>query len=421
MLPYPRLILRTLPALMLGVLWISTASAEPFRSFHIGNSLTNDGVPEQLPVLSASAGIDHEAGWHVIGGKPLSWIQANPSVATSFSPDDGSYQTTLSTRPWDAVVLQPWRQTNNFTSTFGGDVAMVLDTISRTRELPDNADTVFYLYAAWPNFTDLVTQNEVTAELYGQRWLEPLVPNASTPTVLNRDYYDALLAEVRAQTDADVRLVPIGHALAELAANLGDDLLGFGTFGTSFFADRTHLSDDLGAVVATMTLFATLHDTDPAAITADFTMLEGLTLDPETGVSRLTEARRDYFAYHVGSVVSSLSADTGATFTVTGDPPPFPPIESNVVLPSPAEADYDGDGTVGQDDLNLVLLNWGQSAQDPPAGWVNALPSGDIGQSQLNPVLLNWGASVEPEPSAVPEPALGLLGLAGVLLLRRAC
>ena len=76
--------------------------------------------------------------------------------------------------------------------------------------------------------------------------------------------------------------------------------------------------------------------------------------------------------------------------------------------------DYDGSGTVGQGDLNLVLLNWG--ATGVPAGWVNHQPSGQIGQTELNAALLNWGTTTEPTASGIPEPASGLLLLPALLL-----
>jgi hypothetical protein len=66
--------------------------------------------------------------------------------------------------------------------------------------------------------------------------------------------------------------------------------------------------------------------------------------------------------------------------------------------------DYNGNGTVEQADLDLVLLNWGGAGI--PAGWVNDLPEGLIDQGELDGILLNWGNSAPAASgaSAVPEP-----------------
>ncbi|MDZ4821212.1 MAG: PEP-CTERM sorting domain-containing protein [Planctomycetota bacterium] len=77
------------------------------------------------------------------------------------------------------------------------------------------------------------------------------------------------------------------------------------------------------------------------------------------------------------------------------------------------DGDLDGDGFVGQSDLNLILGNWGQSVPpgDPLADYDG---SGSIGQGDLNAVLSAWGQG-DPPIAAVPEPAsLLLMGLAGI-------
>jgi hypothetical protein len=88
--------------------------------------------------------------------------------------------------------------------------------------------------------------------------------------------------------------------------------------------------------------------------------------------------------------------------------------------------DYNGNGTVEQSDLDLVLLNWGAGTAAVPDAWANDLPTGPIDQTELDRVLLNWGntsaslgdASASP---AVPEPrsvVLLLVSFSAYLALR---
>jgi hypothetical protein len=80
--------------------------------------------------------------------------------------------------------------------------------------------------------------------------------------------------------------------------------------------------------------------------------------------------------------------------------------------------DYNGNGTVEQADLDLVLLNWGQPGV--PNGWINDLPEGNIDQAELDGVLLNWGnmAALSLGGAAgVPEPATALVALLCLPLL----
>ena len=74
--------------------------------------------------------------------------------------------------------------------------------------------------------------------------------------------------------------------------------------------------------------------------------------------------------------------------------------------------DYDNSGAVGQGDLDLVLLNWGDTAPPVPAGWVNEQPAGLIGQAELDGVLLNWGNSaLAGSIAGVPEPSTFVMAL----------
>lgn len=90
--------------------------------------------------------------------------------------------------------------------------------------------------------------------------------------------------------------------------------------------------------------------------------------------------------------------------------------------------DFSGDGSVDNNDLNLLLANWSVAASPAPAGWIGAVPTDPIvDNDELNALLSSWGAgqgssialasgadqtAVGAGDSPVPEPtALSLLGV----------
>ncbi|MEM9753479.1 MAG: hypothetical protein AAF916_08845 [Planctomycetota bacterium] len=83
--------------------------------------------------------------------------------------------------------------------------------------------------------------------------------------------------------------------------------------------------------------------------------------------------------------------------------------------------DFDGGGQVEQNDLNLVLNNWGGAR----GAWANAggFSTPLVDQEELNAVLNNWGSNAAPNfasnPTVVPEPSLAALVVLGCGALRR--
>ena len=90
---------------------------------------------------------------------------------------------------------------------------------------------------------------------------------------------------------------------------------------------------------------------------------------------------------------------------------------------APQPGDFNLDTQVEQQDLNLLLTNWG--ATTVPGTWTAPF-DGLVDQSELNDLLSNWGAGVSgadalgAAETVVPEPAtLGLLLLGGLAAMRR--
>ncbi len=127
----------------------------------------------------------------------------------------------------------------------------------------------------------------------------------------------------------------------------------------------------------------------------------------------------DQTGYYIARI--TLSDDTNGELTVFGStgsvgdlPAQSIPIVNGVIgslVPPPVlVGDFDGSGVVSGGDLDLVLLNWGQT--DPtgsPAGWTTLQPhDGRVTQNELDAVLQNWGRGLSPDfaGAAVPEPGV---------------
>ena len=158
------------------------------------------------------------------------------------------------------------------------------------------------------------------------------------------------------------------------------------------------------------------------------------TVDEAAEFDALSTAGQAFLGFY-DRFSSIASSPDGANFVVydnividdavVGDVPDFaaaiaPFIDTGVII-----GDFSGDGFVSQADLDLVLLNWGDTTA--PAGFDEAA-LGDGGpfdalmsQNELDDVLLNWGNGTPPAPAnAIPEPAsLALLGLGGLALTSR--
>ncbi|MEO1495979.1 MAG: hypothetical protein AAFV43_02390 [Planctomycetota bacterium] len=75
------------------------------------------------------------------------------------------------------------------------------------------------------------------------------------------------------------------------------------------------------------------------------------------------------------------------------------------------EGDFSGDGRVNNEDLNLLLNNWGQATV--PAEWTGAFTS-PVNNDELNPLLNGWGTG-----TSVPEPRAALLAALAVAAVGR--
>ena len=83
------------------------------------------------------------------------------------------------------------------------------------------------------------------------------------------------------------------------------------------------------------------------------------------------------------------------------------------------QGDLNGDGFVGVDDLNIVLINWNQNVT--PGDLASGDPTGEgfVGVDDLNIVLVNWNSGTPPGGSSsnIPEPTSAVLVSVGAVAM----
>lgn len=135
----------------------------------------------------------------------------------------------------------------------------------------------------------------------------------------------------------------------------------------------------------------------------------------ESGNSLLGSAR------YVDETLTTLGLTPGTYTWTWGSGITADSLTLSIMAGQALDGDYSGDGFVSQADLDLVLLNWGNSTAPADLN-ESALPGGgpfdgQISQNELDGVLLNWGDGAPPSVE-IPEPA-SLTILAATLAFTR--
>ncbi len=129
---------------------------------------------------------------------------------------------------------------------------------------------------------------------------------------------------------------------------------------------------------------------------------------------------------HADEAVTGLVLETGSYFLrVSGTLDAVQVYTLELGLDEPIvviDGDYNASGDVEQEDLDLILQNWGVPFELVSAGWVSQRPEeGIVDQAELDAVLQNWGDNASPgfSPGALPEPGVVVAAAGAFVVVSR--
>lgn len=322
-------------------------------SYHIGNSLMNDGLGSiangnsqtgtyGLESMGRMYGFDYSLGMHIDSSMSMRSIWENPAGNGAEGVNVwrrvyGTWDSALVDFHWDHVLFEPYYSQE---SKLGDDKEMIGNFINYTRQNPANFDTVFYVYQVWPQQSWITSAGSYT-NYWNSYDLSQI--NDNSPTRPYRAQYEYLMdwaQSTYAPQGILVRTVPNGEVWNQVSLAIESGEITELTL-PDLYRDNLHGSYTIGRYLAAATNFATMFQTDPT----------GMPVPSQFGTG-YPQSLYDKLNRIIWDVVSSDTFTGVADFNDDGyvSPADLALWQSSYGVSAAADADGDGD-TDGQDFL----------------------------------------------------------------------
>ena len=305
---------------------------QELQVYHVGNSLVRGITLPQLDALVESRDSNYVYGSHLTGGQTLEGhLARNAQTINHFESDNfGDFDSALVEHEWDGVVLLPFRQDLNDSSSGTGTITNVQDFIDLTLTNPDAQGTNFYIYSYWiARPEDSSSPGEFQSIDYTSLWDRS---SEGGEVWENRDYYEQLVEAVN-DNNPDlvnpVNLIPVGDVFYELDNRIKAGLipqLDPSQGVNQFYSDGIHLNefpftDDptIGTYIVALTFYATLFQDDPRGLTGSVYGFDDIADAPL--LAAVQDAVWDVVSTHPFSGLSQEEAESNVLYRVNAGGP----------------------------------------------------------------------------------------------------
>lgn len=235
-----------------------------FKSYHIGNSLT-DTINHWLKPIADSTGVNHTYARWTIPGAPIAWLVEH--MGEGFGDPEGATQFDTfvqSFAPIDHMSIQPY---SDPAWNIQGPAAVQL----LTKALAYSPNVQFWIYAQWPSQKEWSTSKAAFSNGGGTvfpPWQVLHKPTTWEEATENEVlYHEAFLEQIQPSVGGKpILIIPGGLALVELKRQFEAGMIPdmSGDFWSTFFEDEVHLAPKAQYLIA-LVFYACIYQLPPEA------------------------------------------------------------------------------------------------------------------------------------------------------------